>query len=482
MTEESDTYSPLVEKTDALNLSHFFENIINGIYNQVLEENCICIDGGANHGLHTLPMAKLVGPGGKVLAFEPVEESAEFLRDKLCSHDLDDHVEVYQYALSNVDDMKDFIIIADDSGYSGLHDRGDLPNSRRIVRSIITTKIDSVMASLDYKRLDFIKLDLEGGEFDALQGAYKSIQNFRPIIVFESGKEMSAKLYKYTKTQFFKFMKKIDYAVFDILGDVFTLNKWKQLTPWYFVAIPKETLSLNKELAHSIHLKTLLKQSSKPRAFPAKKQRQAYPRKIKLVKKGGKSVKEYSIKDFYKLTGIHYIYQMEFENEQIAKRIYKQCSKALKNDQITIECQWLGVLYSQDLLEHSIVDVSVRWINKEVGYGLFAEKDIKAKEFIGEYAGLVRKDEPDNLYSFTYPTSDFKGYWKHNIDAEFWSNEIRYANHSDNPNAESAALFHAGLLKIIIRALKDIDAGSQITYDYSQSYWEALEKTPDPSI
>ena len=48
--------------------SNAFETLIEWTYRRLLHEGDIAIDGGAHGGLHTVPMSKLVGPHGQVLA------------------------------------------------------------------------------------------------------------------------------------------------------------------------------------------------------------------------------------------------------------------------------------------------------------------------------------------------------------------------------------------------------------------------------
>jgi hypothetical protein len=48
----------------------------------------------------------------------------------------------------------------------------------------------------------FVKMDLEGGEFHALQGA-TSILRDRPLVILENGRESAANLYRYTSEHWF---------------------------------------------------------------------------------------------------------------------------------------------------------------------------------------------------------------------------------------------------------------------------------------
>jgi SET domain-containing protein len=146
----------------------------------------------------------------------------------------------------------------------------------------------------------------------------------------------------------------------------------------------------------------------------------------------------------------------------------------------------LGILHAEELKNHTIADVSIQWVDGTIGYGLFAEKDLSAGDFIGEYAGVVRKINmiygtinmiygTINEYCFAYPTAALS-FRKHIIDARHKGNEIRYANHSDTPNCESMGVVFGEILHIILRAIQDIPANEEITYDYSGYYWLTKRK------
>jgi SET domain-containing protein len=194
---------------------------------------------------------------------------------------------------------------------------------------------------------------------------------------------------------------------------------------------------------------------------------------IKFTGRGESEIKVYSVEQFMAATGLVYLPELEFQDETVLQRIQMQCSNALKTGTIGTDSRWLGALHSKKLGSHYIADVSIRWIDETIGYGLFAEKDIGAWEYIGEYTGLVRKLNwifgNINEYCFGYPTSRFS-YKKHVIDALNKGNEIRYVNHSESPNSESMGVLYDDILHIIVRAIKDIPANAEIVYDYTGSY------------
>src|SRR3954462_1472067 len=104
------------------------------------------------------------------------------------------------------------------------------------------------------------------------------------------------------------------------------------------------------------------------------------------------------------------------------------------------------------------------------GLGVFATEPIKKNTSIVEYVGplLTNKecDEiPDNRYLF-----EVNSRWT--IDGSPRSNVARYINHSCRPNADPMIRDH----RIHIKAIKNIEPGDEITYDYGKDHFNAYIK------
>jgi FkbM family methyltransferase len=214
-------------------LGDFFEGIINAIYSAILKPGDLAVDCGANCGLHTFPMSELVGPSGRVFAVEAIPDLAAGLAQRRFSN-----VDVKATAIGAAAGRASFSVVRDDIGYSGLQQRrdlpGDLPGSVDVIDVPVAT-LDSLLADRT-QRVRFIKMDLEGGEFHALQGA-TSILRDRPLVIFENGRESAANLYGYTSKDWFGLFDTAGFAVFDLFGRPFGRNDWHAGgMPWYFIA------------------------------------------------------------------------------------------------------------------------------------------------------------------------------------------------------------------------------------------------------
>jgi hypothetical protein len=195
--------------------------------------------------------------------------------------------------------------------------------------------------------------------------------------------------------------------------------------------------------------------------------------------------KAYSEKRFEEIFGISYFRQLKFVDWRIEHWIRKKCAWADRKGKIGDLARWLGRFHANAIDEAEIPQVSIRWINEKIGYGLFADGPIKQWEYIGEYTGLLRRRRlifPDlNDYCFMYP-SEWIALKALTIDSAQCGNYTRYINHSDIPNLESVSVFHKGIFHIIFRAIQDISPETQLTYDYGDIYWTGRRKITEKNI
>ena len=207
------------------------------------------------------------------------------------------------------------------------------------------------------------------------------------------------------------------------------------------------------------------------------------PHLIKFAPRGRRQISTYTADEFKAATGVTYLPALQFQDSKTYDAVRKKCARALDNGAISAQSRWLGTLHAEEIRNHSVADVAIRWIDETFGYGLFAEQDIEPGQYIGEYTGLVRRCnliiDKINEYCFSYPTSAMS-FQKHIIDARDQGNEMRYANHSDQHNCESMGVWCDDILHIIIRAIRQIPAGYQLTYDYSGFYWFTRPRAPIP--
>ena len=140
------------------------------------------IDLGANKGHFTIIMAELVGKEGKVFAFEPDPDTFGVLKDnvKNCGYD---NVILVQKAVSNTNDRRSLYRCAVDYRNNSLTEGCLYENNPKCI-DVDTVRLDDYFNGYNINKenkeiinnIDFIKMDIQGGETVALQGMIKTIE------------------------------------------------------------------------------------------------------------------------------------------------------------------------------------------------------------------------------------------------------------------------------------------------------------------
>lgn len=131
------------------------------------------VDGGANLGVYTLTLARA---GAEVLAFEPNPPIADRGTRAIALNGLSERVHHRQAALGAVAGTARF-------DRSGPSENARLAADGAIDVPVVT--LDAELERLEWPALDFLKLDLEGGEADALRGARRSLARYAPLVMTE---------------------------------------------------------------------------------------------------------------------------------------------------------------------------------------------------------------------------------------------------------------------------------------------------------
>ena len=145
------------------------------------------LDIGANIGHWSGRLSKMVGPQGKVIAFEPVPITYE--RFKKIYKNLK-NINIYDLALSDKDNFVEFLVPQHSFALttSYISSTNPLINTNKIGFTSIklpTYCLDSIYKELDINFCSFIKCDVEGHELEVMQGAISFLSRFKPVIYIE---------------------------------------------------------------------------------------------------------------------------------------------------------------------------------------------------------------------------------------------------------------------------------------------------------
>ena len=139
------------------------------------EEGGAVFDVGANIGTYTLRYARIVGPKGRVVAFEPVPDNRRILSWNVNLNNLQ-NVTVRSEALGDFDGKARLNLSHGPSAESFIV---EVRKSGEIEVQVAT------LDSLKLDRLDLVKIDVEGAELSVLRGAKSTLKNLRPRMQIE---------------------------------------------------------------------------------------------------------------------------------------------------------------------------------------------------------------------------------------------------------------------------------------------------------
>lgn len=242
-------------------MSHLSQETCYTNLDYILKPGDVCLDVGANIGLYTYKMSKLVKKKGKVLSFEPVNIAYKQIKLIKKKYNLN-NCKIFNFALGHQKKDTEMLIPIKNNlpqlGFSHVNTikyQSNNTHSYKYKKSFFykmnfgykqKTKIeliDFIIPRYKLKKIDYIKIDVEGYEINVIKGAFKTIKKYRPIIqseIFYSKKN---------QTKMFKFFKSIEYCFFYPENKkLIQIHNWKtirKVSNYYL--IPKEKLNILKK-------------------------------------------------------------------------------------------------------------------------------------------------------------------------------------------------------------------------------------------
>lgn len=144
-----------------------------------------CIDIGAHLGYFTIELSRLTGPGGEVFAVEPMSKFNSVLERMLRRYKAR-NVTLHRVALGGSGDYVEMGI--PEIGHKKRFAYARIMESTPGLQYVDTEKVENHQGDSlfkDLKRLDFIKIDVEGLEFSVLSSMIHTITIHRPILLCE---------------------------------------------------------------------------------------------------------------------------------------------------------------------------------------------------------------------------------------------------------------------------------------------------------
>ncbi len=151
---------------------HFYENDIGLFLTRIIRSKDTCVDIGANIGMHSLLMSSLVGPEGKIIAFEPGKESSKELRANVTLNNFS-NIKLKKTILGeNCGEEVFFHFSSEDSGISYCVKTPD--NENLDWECLKTSTLDK---EINDKKIKVVKIDVEGFEGQILRGSQSLLKN-----------------------------------------------------------------------------------------------------------------------------------------------------------------------------------------------------------------------------------------------------------------------------------------------------------------
>jgi FkbM family methyltransferase len=156
--------------------SHKYEEHVRRAARETLHAGDVAVDVGANVGVLTFLAASIVGATGRVIAVEPNPDNLQLLYRGIV-HNGFDTVEVVPHAASNRRTV--FSLTGGTSNTHLIRARAPVEGGF-FVQSVV---LDDALS--DLPRLDFVKMDIEGHEPQALEGFSRLVGRHRPVLLVE---------------------------------------------------------------------------------------------------------------------------------------------------------------------------------------------------------------------------------------------------------------------------------------------------------
>jgi len=203
---------------------------------KIIKENLLsdsnCIDIGCHKG-EILDIVLNQAPKGTHFAFEPLPTFYKELVKKYKNK-----ATIFPFALSDKSGETEFHFVKNAPAYSGIQKRKYAVQDPDIEKlNVKVEKLDEVIP--ENIEINFIKIDVEGGEFDVLKGGKKLLENHKPLLIFEFGKGASD-FYNVSPTDLFKFLNNLNYSLF-------TLDNFVNQNPPYSQESFEKAYEKNKE-------------------------------------------------------------------------------------------------------------------------------------------------------------------------------------------------------------------------------------------
>jgi FkbM family methyltransferase len=197
----------------------YYDRALHRYIDRMVGPGMTCFDIGANIGAVSTHLARKVGAGGHVHAFEPVPSLRARLQKNLARNGCDLVVSVHPIALSNANGQAPLAVAGVDADNQGLASLVATGNDRLTTTLVVpTATLDDFVAERGITRIDFIKMDIQGAEILLLEGARRTLSALRPNLIVEVSPQDMAGIGKDSR-DLLKMLEACGYRIHELRGD-----------------------------------------------------------------------------------------------------------------------------------------------------------------------------------------------------------------------------------------------------------------------
>lgn len=186
-------------------------NVDKHVFSNYIKKGDTVIDCGANIGYYTNFFRAIVGKKGSVHAFEPVPSTFKCLTKNTLKYSNCNNYSLNMVGLYKEKSTKNIYIPDSISGHASLNKHKDAWNAHKIdKKEIKLITLDAFIEDNGINKVDFMKIDVEGSEIDALQGSKLTLQKNKPKLHMEVNTEL-LNASQHSVQELWEFLKGLDY-------------------------------------------------------------------------------------------------------------------------------------------------------------------------------------------------------------------------------------------------------------------------------
>lgn len=214
LTHRKHTFSLFISPNNGFIDRHIFlygvyEPFMLDLFSVYLKPGQTFVDIGANIGQHTMYAASIVGETGSVHAFEPIPTIYRQIEDSVKENHFEKIIHIHNCALGKTEATEKLFISKNVGGSSLVNDDD--------TKETITVHIKNGDKELSgISKIDVIKIDVEGYEYEVLTGIKQTLLVHKPVLFLEFSGSFYDKQRKGNGAKILKLLRECNYSLFDI--------------------------------------------------------------------------------------------------------------------------------------------------------------------------------------------------------------------------------------------------------------------------